>query len=148
MSQSHQLFMVDTSLYAGVRRSPAIRAVVEAFNNAWQPATCVPLALELLHTTQTYRQFQRVTALVSSMENLGSDGVDQLARQLQLGLWRSHRARAAGPVDILVSAYAIAHDAVILHHDYDYGHVHKVDSRLGQLYIHDDGRLEGSHGAA
>ena len=59
---------------------------------------------------------------------------ESLAVGIQSGLWNAGFVRAAGAVDILIAAYAIANDATVLSADRDFDHIAAV-SDLAHEYI-------------
>ena len=45
------------------------------------------------------------------------------ALNIQQALWESGLMRAAAAMDVLIAAYAVANDAVILNSDHDFGYL-------------------------
>ena len=48
------------------------------------------------------------------------------ALKIQNALWVAGRVRAAGTIDTLIAAYALANDATVLHFDSDFDHIATV----------------------
>ena len=51
---------------------------------------------------------------------------ESLVLDIQGALWNAGLARAAGPTDILIAAYALVNEATVLAADHDFGHIARV----------------------
>lgn len=59
---------------------------------------------------------------------------ESLVLGIQSALWNAGLVRAAGPLDILIAAYAIRNDATVLTADRDFDHIAQV-SDLQHEYV-------------
>jgi predicted nucleic acid-binding protein len=108
-------YLADTSAW---HRSGRVDVQWEALLEADEIATCAPVTLELLYSARGRRDYH---ALAFDLDQLPYLPLDEDAARLALRTQErlADRSQHRGPtaVDILVSAIAEIHDAVLLHFD-------------------------------
>lgn len=95
--------------------------------------TCPPQVLEYCYSAPLgkYDEYKEFITLGFPLEKTPTEK-DVL--NIQQSLWKSGYFRSVRTVDILIAAYAILNDAVVLSSDHDYEYIAKVTD-LQQEYI-------------
>ncbi|MFN2467108.1 MAG: PIN domain-containing protein [Gaiellaceae bacterium] len=116
-------YLADTSIWAWARREPVLAEKLARRLGGGSVATCVPVALELLHSTRDVAEYERLLARLRRLEWVPP--AVEAAREA-LGLQRSlaattHGAHRMPAVDYLVAgiAGAAVQDVVVWHADRD-----------------------------
>lgn len=131
-------FIVDNSVWARLGTEPTIKSALEAIVNRYSPSLiwlCPPTALEIGHGAPSGRAH---TALIGHLSVFPSCPVDPSTDEvlaIQNRLWVQGLVRAAGAIDVLIAAYALANDATVLHYDSDFGHVAKAEPTFKHQWI-------------
>lgn len=130
-------YLVDNSVWA--RLATGDRNIADRLRRIERsPAdlfvTCPPQVLEFCHSARTPVDHARYRDRISLGFPLVNAPDETTVLDLQAALWSSGRVRAAGAVDILIAAYAMANDAVVLAADRDFTHIAAV-SHLQQEYV-------------
>ncbi|MFJ7288533.1 VapC toxin family PIN domain ribonuclease [Curtobacterium sp. NPDC098951] len=97
--------------------------------------TCPPQVLEYCFSARDadeHAAFRRDMEVFFPAEEHPSE-VDVL--DLQAALWNGGYVRGAGAVDVLIAAYAIANEAIVLTADHDYDHIAEVVPDLRHEYL-------------
>lgn len=133
-------YLVDNSAWARyVQKIPHVVERLERIAASPSDAfvTCPPQVLEFCHSAppDKYAEYEETIRLGFPLEE-HPDEPDVLA--IQRALWAGGLPRAAGPVDILIAAYAILNDAVVLACDHDFEHIARVVPELQQEYLPPD----------
>lgn len=130
-------YLVDNSVWARLASSdPAIRDRLERI--ARSPSdlfvTCPPQVVEFCHSARSPEEHAHYLEQISLGFPLERAPDETLAVGIQSALWNAGLVRAAGTVDILIAAYAIANDATVLSADRDFEHIAAV-SDLAYEYV-------------
>jgi predicted nucleic acid-binding protein len=112
--------LVDTSCLARLR-NPLVAQVVVPLVEAGLVAGCDMTEVEMLWSTRTPAQFDRLREQWRALEHLPIEPEDwRRALEVQRELWHRGKQRAVGLPDLLVAAVAECHTLVVLHYDRDY----------------------------
>lgn len=114
------IYLVDQSIWSRVERNPSIAALIVQVARDHVIATCPPQALEYCHNAQTPTEHRERRADMDSLFHLLRHPANEDVLDLQQALWDNGLMRAAGAIDLLIAAYAIANDATILSADRDF----------------------------
>lgn len=130
-------YLVDNSVWARLASGdPAIRDRLERI--ARSPSdlfvTCPPQVVEFCHSARSPEEHAHYLEQISLGFPLERAPDETLAVGIQSALWNAGLACAAGTVDILIAAYAIANDATVLSADRDFEHIAAV-SDLAYEYV-------------
>lgn len=130
-------YLVDNSVWARlVTGDPGITARLRRIERA--PAdlfvTCPPQVLEFCHSARTPEEHIRYRERIGLGFPLEHAPDETLVLDLQAALWKAGLVRAAGPIDLLIAAYAIVNDATVLAADHDFDHIARV-SDLRHEYV-------------
>lgn len=130
-------YLVDNSVWARLASGdPAIRDRLERI--ARSPSdlfvTCPPQVVEFCHSARSPEELAHYLEQISLGFPLERAPDETLAVGIQSALWNAGLVRAAGTVDILIAAYAIANDATVLSADRDFEHIAAV-SDLAYEYV-------------
>lgn len=133
-------YLVDNSVWARlVLRSPSATARIRQIERS--PAdffvTCPPQVLEFCHSAPVGKHAEYRAAIGMGFP-LDHHPSESFVLDIQQSLWDAGRFRAAGPVDILVAAYAMLNDATVLTADKDFGHIAAVARELRYEYVPPD----------
>ncbi|HEY8471182.1 MAG TPA: PIN domain-containing protein [Natronosporangium sp.] len=116
------LYLADTSATQAARSNPDLADRLNRLMVAGLLATCLPLDLEAGYSATSPTDHQLIAAqrreLLIELPN--SPEVAARAREIQASLAAAGQHRAAGAVDIMVAAFALTHQATVLHRDRDY----------------------------
>lgn len=116
------LFLVDTSVWIfALRRSPheAIRHRIAELLEMDTVATCGLVVLELLGGTANEGEFARLQQRLQGLHRLETREADW-EEAARLAFSTRHAGIAVPFTDLLLSALAMRHDAVLLHADRDF----------------------------
>lgn len=116
----------DTTVAARLRRIE--RAPSDLF------VTCPPQVLEFCHSARTPAEHAHYREQISLGFPLEHAPDESLVLDIQSALWNAGLVRAAGSLDILIAAYAIANDATVLAADHDFDHIAAVTD-LSHEYV-------------
>ena len=130
-------YLVDNSVWARLASGdPAIRDRLERI--ARSPSdlfvTCPPQVVEFCYSARSPEEHAHYLEQISLGFPLERAPDETLAVGIQSALWNAGLVRAAGTVDILIAAYAIANDATVLSADRDFEHIAAV-SDLAYEYV-------------
>ncbi len=114
------IYIVDQSIWARVERDSAIADLVLQVARDHTIVTCPPQVLEYCHPARSPVEFRERRVDMDSLFALQLHPTVTEVLNLQQVLWDSGLMRAAGAVDILIAAYAIANDATVLSADRDF----------------------------
>jgi predicted nucleic acid-binding protein len=110
--------LADTSAWTNRHRRPDVQADFEARLVAGDIATCAPVKLELLWTTQTNAEFDRFAALVAALPQIG---IDPPVWERAIDVWRQlvarGRHRQVPQPDLVTAAAAEAAGVAVCHYD-------------------------------
>jgi predicted nucleic acid-binding protein len=123
-------YLVDNSVWVRrTQRNPAVLARLKRIEKSPSDSfvTCPPQVLEFCHSALPgeYTDYRSFISLGFPLEKHPEE---TLVLDIQQALWENGLFRAAGPIDILIAAYAIENDAVVLACDHDFNHIAKVSA--------------------
>jgi len=130
-------YLVDNSVWGRLASGdPAIRTRLEQI--ARSPSdlfvTCPPQVLEFCHSARSPKEHAHYLEQISLGFPLERAPDESLAVGIQSALWNAGLVWAAGAVDILIAAYAIANQATVLSADHDFDHIAAVTD-LAHEYV-------------
>jgi hypothetical protein len=116
------LYLADTSATAVARREPALASRLRRLMASGLLATCLPLDLEAGFSATSATDHQLIAAQRRELliELPDTPEVAVRAREIQAALAVAGQHRAVGSFDVLVAAFGLTYQAVVLHHDRDY----------------------------
>ena len=114
------IYLVDQSIWSRVDRDPEIAALVSSVARDHTIVTCPPQVLEYCHPAQNPTEYRERRADMELLIALRRHPANGDVLDLQQALWDNGLMRAAGTVDLLIAAYAIANDATVLSADRDF----------------------------
>lgn len=88
--------------------------------------TCPPQVLECCHSARTPLEHALLREQMAFGFPLEKSPDEDLVVEIQQALWNAGLVRAAGPIDILIAAYAMVNDATVLAADRDFSHIASV----------------------
>lgn len=113
-------YIVDQSIWSRVERNRSIDALVRQVAHDHTIVTCPPQVLEYCHPARNPNEYRERRARMDSLFELRRHPTNDDVLDLQQALWDNGLMRAAGTVDLLIAAYALANDATILSADRDF----------------------------
>jgi predicted nucleic acid-binding protein len=121
-------FLADTTIWAWARRDAAIRNKLADRVADGEVVTCVPVALEVLHSARTGTEYDEdLTATLGPLEWIPmSEQAGLRALEVQRALAHTtHGAHRVPAVDFLIAALAerAEHETVLWHADRDLGRI-------------------------
>lgn len=130
------VYLVDNSVWQKAGRSPLIAARLRELSPQQLIITCPPQILEYCHSARTPAEHDDLRSDMEAFLEAPQHPSTSLALDVQQALWRAGLVRAAGALDCLIAAYAIANDAVLLNSDRDFSHIATATGgRLRQEYV-------------
>jgi len=112
--------LVDTSAWARYGR-PEVRSRLQPLVESGRVATCSVIDLELLFSSRTAVEHQRIRLERAGFERLSFEQADcDRAEEVQSLLASQGKTRAVGIADLLLAATAERHRVLLLHYDHDF----------------------------
>lgn len=130
-------YLIDNSVWGRLASgAPAIRTRLERIGRSPSDrfATCPPQVLEFCHSARSPEEHAHHLEQISLGFPLERAPDESLAVGIQSALRNAGLVRAAGAVDIVIAAYAIANGATILSADHDFDHIAAVTD-LAHEYV-------------
>lgn len=129
-------YLVDNSIWQKAGRSDAIARHLRQISPQHLIITCPPQVLEYCHSARTPEEYAELRGDMEGLLPAWNHPSVQEAISIQQALWQRGMLRAAGALDCLIAAYAVANDAVILNSDRDFGYLESAtDGMVRQEYI-------------
>jgi hypothetical protein len=129
-------YLVDNSIWQKVSSSPAIARRLREILPHHLLITCPPQVLEYCHSARSPEEHRELQADMDDLLPAWEHPSESAALGIQESLWDSGAVRAAGALDCLIAAYAVANDAVILNSDRDFGFIeYATDGAVRQEYV-------------
>lgn len=113
-------YIVDQSIWSLVERNQSIDGLLRHIASDHTIVTCLPQILEYCHAARNPAEYRKRRAHMDSFFALRRRPANGDVLDLQQALWDNGLMRAAGTVDVLIAAYAIANDTTILSADPDF----------------------------
>ncbi|WP_435595000.1 PIN domain-containing protein [Tsukamurella tyrosinosolvens] len=130
--------IVDNSVWSRIQIGQIRGTALESFTVGGNfLAACAPQLLEALYSTRSPREWESEYATNWEFLDVLHPGVEThaVSVELQRRLWHSGKVRAADPVDTMIAAIAIRHDAVVVHRDSDYERIAEVAPEFRQVRV-------------
>lgn len=128
-------YIVDNSVWWKAPSFPGIATRLHTVSTQDLILTCPPQVLEYCHSAQSPAEHdvfrQNLAEFFAADQH--PDNNDVLS--IQSALWNGGYFRGAGAFDILIAAYAIVNDAIVLTADHDYDHIAAVVPELKHEYV-------------
>jgi predicted nucleic acid-binding protein len=116
-------FLVDNSIWQKANFSPAIAQRLRELSPYHLIITCPPQVLEYCHSARSPGEYTELREDMDELLAAWEHPNESDALDIQQALWDHGLKRAAGAIDILIAAYAVANDAVVLNSDRDFGYI-------------------------
>lgn len=113
-------YLVDQSLWSRAERDQSINLLLRRVARDHTIVTCPPQVLEYCHAARNPADYRERRADMNEFFALRRQPDHGDVLDLQQALWDNGLMRAAGTVDLLIAAYAIANDATVLSADRDF----------------------------
>ena len=114
------IYIVDQSIWSRVELNRAVDALVQRVARDDTIVTCPPQVLEYCHPARNPTEYRERRADMDTFFALRRHPTTDDVLDLQQALWDNGLMRAAGAIDLLIAAYAIANEATILSADRDF----------------------------
>lgn len=128
-------WIVDTSVWHKAGRVPTIARRLRDLATHHVILTCPPQVLEYCHSARDAAEHREHCADMASFLQAERHPDAEAVLGIQARLWGAGLVRGAGRVDVLVAAYAIANDAVVLTSDRDHDHIAAVEPSFRHEYL-------------
>jgi predicted nucleic acid-binding protein len=138
-------YLVDNSVLQRLPRSPEVRAAVtEILDDEHDLCSCAATLDEFAYSARSATEHaEAVRRLRSSFLYLPmATEIDQLIIDIRTALFAAGKGRAAGVIDVQISATAIHHHATVLHYDSDYDHIAQAYPDLSAHWIVSRGTID------
>lgn len=139
--------LLDTSVFHKLGRFPAVRAAVqEVLAGEAVASTCEPVIAEYCFSARSAEELAQMQQDMHAFYRLEAPPAG-LVELIQTSLWGAGRARAAGAIDTLIAAYAIAANEPLVTCDSDFLHIAlalratQSSQRLRVIHIAEDGSI-------
>ncbi|MDJ0377956.1 VapC toxin family PIN domain ribonuclease [Cryobacterium sp. PH31-L1] len=116
-------YLVDNSIWQKASRSPAIAQRLREISPHHLIMTCPPQVLEYCHSARSREEYVELREDMDELLAAWEHPTENDALNIQQALWSSGLMRAAVAIDVLIAAYAMVNDAVILNSDHDFGYL-------------------------
>lgn len=134
--------LVDTSVWHKLGRSANIASAIFELKSAGALfTTCPPVVAEYCFSARNAAELDELREDMRNLHLLGAPVDNDIVGRIQVALWSTGRARAAGAIDTIIAAYAISARQVIVSADKDFGHISAAlddfgsKSRLRSIYL-------------
>lgn len=129
-------YLVDNSIWQKAGASAAIADRLRALSTNHLLITCPPQVLEYCHSARDPREYAELRDDMEQLLSAWEHPDQQAVLDIQQSLSHSGLVRAAGALDCLIAAYAVANDAVVLNSDHDFGYIEwATEGRVRQEYV-------------
>lgn len=129
-------YLVDNSIWQKAGCSPAVAQRLREISPHDLIITCPPQVLEYCHSARSAKEYRELREDMDELLEAWEHPTEAVALGIQQALWDSGLMRAAGAIDVLIAAYALANDAVILNSDQDFGYIEVASQRaVRQEYV-------------
>lgn len=129
-------YLVDNSIWQKAGRSAAIAQRLREISPHHLIITCPPQVLEYCHSARSYEEYRELREDMDELLPAWEHPTEKEALDIQQALWESGLVRAAAAMDVLIAAYAVANDAVVLNSDHDFGYIETATSgAVRQEYV-------------
>jgi len=117
---SRERYLLDKSALARWPK-PAVGPVLDELSTRGLLAVCGAVEIEVIHSTRTANEAQRVRWLLRGFDWLAMpDEIWDRAIEVQIEAVRKGNHRALSMADLLIAATAERHSATVLHYDGDF----------------------------
>lgn len=129
-------YLVDNSIWQKASTSQAIAQRLREITPNHLIITCPPQVLEYCHSARSPEEYAELREDMDELLAAWEHPTEKDALDIQQALWESGRMRAAAAIDVLIAAYAVANDAVVLNSDHDFRYIERATAgAVRQEYI-------------
>ncbi|EMY33921.1 nucleic acid-binding protein [Arthrobacter crystallopoietes BAB-32] len=129
------LYIVDASAWSRYGTNRAVTGDLDAIGHSGIIMTCPPASLEYCFMARNAAEHAAFADRMARLKQPEQHPSVSDVLEIQSALWNAGLVRAAGPVDTLIAAYALLHDATVVSCGKDYGHLAAaLDGRLKQIF--------------
>jgi predicted nucleic acid-binding protein len=128
-------YIVDNSVWWKASRFPGIADRLRSIATQDLIVTCPPQVLEYCWSARTPAEHDAYRQDLAAFMAADQHPDDAEVLRIQAALWSAGFVRGAGVVDVLIAAYALANDAVVLCADRDYDDVAAVVPGFRHEYL-------------
>lgn len=121
-------YLIDNGVLQKLARSATIRHRFEEITNTYPIYTCPPQVLEYCWSARNPFEYAELRGDMELYAPAMTAPSVRDVLEIQQALWDNGLMRGAGNADVLIAAYAIVNDLVILTADHDFGY---IDAALG-----------------
>jgi len=121
-----QGFIIDNSVLQKLSRSSSIYRRFDEITSRYPIFTCPAQVLEYCYSARNAAEYAELRADIDLYTPAPIVPEQSAILDLQQALWDGGKMRAAGPVDTIIAAYAIANDLTVLCSDHDFEHIASV----------------------
>lgn len=130
------VYLVDNSVWQRASSTPSVTARLRRVMVDDLIITCPPQVLEYCHSARDPEEHTLLRDHMAAFFPAPVHPSTEDALALQHALWADGKVRAAGALDCLIAAYAVANDAILLHAERDYIHLaHATQGRVREEYV-------------
>jgi len=122
----NQGYIIDNSVLQKVTRSPNIYRRFDEITSRYPIFTCPPQVLEYCFSARNPKEYEELRQDVDLYTPAPIVPDQSAILDIQQALWNGGKMRAAGPVDTIIAAYAIANDLTVLCSDHDFEYIASV----------------------
>lgn len=140
--------LVDTSVWHKVGNYPRVRDAVDAlYEGGAIFSTCAPVIAEYSFSARSSGELSEMLDDLNLLYQLDGLSVSQQVHVIQRALWSGGRMRAAGALDVVIAAHAIAADQELVTCDIDFLHIAQalngaeLNEQLRVIHISEQGQL-------
>jgi len=132
-------FIVDNSVWARLNTSPEVASAFRSVVNMASPMSiwvCPPTVAEIgFGARDAASHATLLSQLTTAFWDCPNAPSSADTLRIQSSLWSNGLVRAAGAMDTVIAAYAIANDATLLHYDRDFEYISSVVPVFRQRWI-------------
>ena len=128
-------YIVDNSVWWSAGRSSAIATRLRQVATRDLILTCPPQVLEYCFSAETPADHDEYRTDMLQYLPAEEHPDEDMSLEIQSALWQGGFVRGAGPVDVLIAAYAIVNDATVLTTDHDFDHIAAVVPDFRHEYV-------------
>lgn len=140
--------LVDTSVWHKIGSYPAVREAVEKlYEGGAIFSTCAPVVAEYSFSARSAGELSEMLDDLNLFYQLDGLEVSDHVHMIQHALWDGGRMRAAGALDTVIAAHALAADQELVTCDNDFLHISKAlneaksKTQLRVTHISEQGQL-------
>ena len=131
--------LVDTSVWHKYGRFSGVASAVEALDRAGAIfSTCPPVVAEYCFSARNVTELAAMQNEMAQFYQLDERALTQTVQRIQMALVRKNLYRAVGASDVVIAAYAMSAEQVLVTCDRDFLHIASAMQHtrgLGRLHV-------------